>query len=109
MGRNCSLIVKDIYLDEDAFQIAADEYAKLAEDMKNLRQKISGLLDGLREGFDTPAGKVFFEACGSNLLQPLDDQLRVLQHVSDNLRNAKQKYQSVFDEYKLLKNAFDEA
>ncbi len=103
------MLVKDIYLDEDAFQAAVDEYAKLTEDMKNLRQRISGLLDGLREGFDTPAGKAFFESCGSNLLQPLDDQLRVLQHVSDNLRNSKQKYQSVFDEYKLLKNAFDKA
>lgn len=103
------MLIKDIYLDEAAFQAAADEYAELTEDMKNLRQRISKLLDGLREGFDTPAGKVFFESCGSNLLQPLDDQLRVLQHVSDNLRNSKQKYQSVFEEYKLLKSAFDRA
>lgn len=101
------MLVKDMYLDETAFQTAADDYAQLIEDMQNLRQKISGLLDGLREGFDTPAGRAFFESCGSNLLQPLDDQLRVLQHVSDNLRNAKQKYKSVFDEYKSLKNAFD--
>lgn len=101
------MLVKDIYLDEDAFQTAADDYAKLTEDMKHLRQRISGLLDSLRQGFDTPAGKVFFESCGSNLLQPLDDQLRVLQHVSDNLRSSRQMYQSVFDEYKSLKNAFD--
>ncbi len=101
------MLVKDIYLDEDAFQTAINDYTKLIEDMKDFRQRISRLLDRLREGFDTPAGKAFFESCGSNLLQPLDDQLRVFQHVSDNLKNSKQKYQSVFDEYKSLKNAFD--
>ena len=101
------MLIKDMYLNEDACQAAADDYVKLTEDMRNLRQRINALLDGLREGFDTPAGKAFFESCGMNLLQPLDDQLRVLQHVSDNLRDSKQKYQSVFDEYKSLKNAFD--
>ena len=101
------MLIKDMYLDEDAFQAAADDYVKLTEDMRNLRQRINALLDGLREGFDTPAGKAFFESCGMNRLQPLDDQLRGLQHFSDNLRDSKQKYQSVFDEYKSLKNTFD--
>lgn len=101
------MLVKDIYLDDGAFEKAVADYKQLTADMKSLRQRISGLLSGLREGFDTPAGRAFFESCGANLLKPLDDQLLVLEHVSANLSNAKSKYESVFAEYKRLNSAIN--
>lgn len=101
------IIGQEILLDEDAFVEASRRMAALVVEMNNLRNQVSGLLDELRRGFQTPAGAKFFQACGSNLLQPLDDQKRVIDHVSENLRNARQSYESVFQEFRALNDQIE--
>lgn len=96
---------KDIVLDDDEFQKAIDRFNKLSERINTLHNDVSASLDDLRAGFDTPAGHKFFEVCGNKLLDPMKDQARVIQHVSDNLRDATNSYQSVFDEFIELNNS----
>jgi uncharacterized protein YukE len=95
----------DIVLDQNAFQVAADDLQNLSEDLVKLENRIHSLLDELSTGFDTPAGARFFAACNGKLLEPMQDQARVITHVSQNLRNVRQAYQSVFDEYQSLNSA----
>lgn len=99
----------DVLLDESAFERAANRLDMLSHDMKELRQRVASLLEELQLGFDTPAGKVFFEACGSNLFQPMDYQILVITYVAENLRQARAEYQSVFTEYEALNNSIRNA
>ena len=96
------ILGQEVVLDEEAFTKAARNMTELAGKMDGLRNRISGLLAELQKGFQTPAGEKFFKACGSTLLQPLDDQKRVINHVSENLTIAQQSYQSVFQEFEKL-------
>lgn len=95
---------KDILLDNEAFIVAAGRLDELSKNMQELRKEISNLLEELKVGFDTPAGKKIYNSCRNNLLQPMDDQVRVISHVSENLLNAKNSYQSVFNEFEALNN-----
>lgn len=92
----------DILLDSEAFSNASTRLDNLARDMGKLRSDISGLLEELMKGFDTPAGHKFFTACDNALLKVLDDEVNVINHVSGNLKSAKTSYQSVFEGYQVL-------
>lgn len=98
---------KDILLDQDQFQSAANRFEQLSEDMTSLRQDIDKLLEELEKGFDTPAGRKFISSCKTSLLQPMDDMTAVIQHVSDNLSQARLKYESVFTEFQFVNNAIN--
>lgn len=102
MGYSWTLFSKDILLDDEAFRNAAAEFIQLSNDMNLLKKDIQDLLDELKTGFDTPAGKKFMEVCESGLLKALEDQANVIEHVSGNLKSAKNSYQSVFAEYQKL-------
>ena len=96
---------RNIVLDQNAFQAAADDLQSLSEDILRLESRIRSLLEELMVGFDTPAGTRFFAACNGKLLEPMHDQARVIAHVSKNLREARTTYQTVFDEYQALNSA----
>ncbi len=96
---------KDIVLDDLEFQRAVKRFDDLSNRINTLQEKVSKSLEDLRSGFDTPAGHKFFDVCGTKLLDPMKDQARVIKHVSDNLKDAKNSYQSVFDEFIELNNS----
>lgn len=93
---------KDIVIDDEKFNNASREFANLSKDIKDLRKDINNMLEDLKKGFDTPAGRKFVAACEEYLLKPMDDQVHVIEHVSSNLSQAKNMYQSVFSDYKAL-------
>lgn len=97
-------LTKDILLDSEEFKVASDQLSVLADDMSKLRQDIEKLLEELRTGFDTPAGHKFMDLCKKGLLQPMEDQALIIKHVSDNLNQARTKYESVFTEFQTLNN-----
>jgi uncharacterized protein YukE len=103
------MFTKDIILDEEAFKTASDRLKILSDDMQKLKKRIETLMAELRKGFDTPAGEKFFELCGSNLIKPLDDQAHVIEHVAQNLQDARNSYSSVFYEYQTLNSAISNA
>lgn len=102
-----TVFAKDIVLDDEVFRNAANRFSKLATRIDTLQGTVSERLEALRVGFDTPAGHKFFEACGTKLLDPMKDQARVIQYVSDNLNMARTSYQSVFDEFKNLNSTIN--
>ena len=98
---------QDIVLDEEAFDKAIEDFASLSEQLKQLRTEIEDALNGLKNGFNTPAGVKFINSCEKNLYEPLDAQK--LDHISSTLAESKQAYSSVFAEYEDLKNAINSA
>jgi len=97
-----SIFKNTIVLDEEAFQTASADLLELAGKIDSLRQDIEEMLSELQGGFDTPAGHQFVSACQTTLLDTLEKQKIVVEHVSKNLETAKSSYQSVFDEYRSL-------
>lgn len=104
-----SLFDKDIYLNDEAFNEAATQLETLAEKMSSLRSDIESLLSELKTGWESPAGEKFFLACGNTLIQPLIDQVNVINHVSSNLKTAKNSYETVFNDYRQLNEAIKNA
>ena len=100
-----TIFAKDIVLDEEAFELASKRLDDLSDRIQALQNNISTQLNDLKQGFQTPAGDKFFNVCGTKLLDPMKDQARVINHVSENLRNARSSYESVFQEYKELNNS----
>ena len=96
---------QDIVLDEEAFQQAIQDFNGLNKQLQQLRNDIEEMLDDLKTGFDTPAGRQFIASCRDNLLKPLDDQKLVLDHISETLEQSERAYRPVFDEYEALNNA----
>lgn len=99
---------QNILLDDEKFESAVNQFSALSEDMKKLRNDISKLLKELENGFDTPAGRKFVRSCRKGLLKPMDDQAAVIKHVSDNLNMARNRYESVFTEYRALNNMINQ-
>ncbi|MCR4645636.1 MAG: hypothetical protein K5695_09550 [Oscillospiraceae bacterium] len=92
----------DIVLDEAAFERAVNDLADLAVQLQNLRDDVEGLLNTLQSGFDTPAGRKFIGSCRNNLIQPLEQQKLVIEHISSTLNDVKGAYSPVFTEYESL-------
>ena len=100
-----TIFTKDMVLDQEAFNQAVQRFNELSERMTTLQTKISDDLNNLRTGFDTPAGKKFFDVCGTKLLDPMRDQALIIQHVAENLKMAKTSYDSVFQEFSEVNNS----
>lgn len=98
---------EDIVLDEAAFHKAVSELAALAEQLQQLRAGIEDMLNKLKVGFDTPAGAKFVNACERNLVQPLEAQKLVLNHMHQSLSESKRAYEKVFREYEQLQAAIN--
>lgn len=105
MGSMDSLLNEDIIIDEAAFNTAVNEFLELSGKLQSLKSEIDDMLNDLKAGFDTPAGRKFLSACDTNLKKPLDDQKLVIQHVSDTLKEVRSAYQPVFQEYESLQSA----
>ena len=103
-----TLFNDDIVLDEEAFTKAVTDFSALSKQLQNLRNDIEEMLNILKAGFDTPAGRKFLNACEVNLFAPLDAQKLVLDHISSTLQESKQAYESVFREYEALQAAINQ-
>lgn len=107
IGSSDIMFGQDIVLDEEAFEKAAEDFENLSNKLKNLRADIESMLDDIKAGFDTPAGVKFINSCEKNLLEPLDNQKLVIDHIKETLRISKQQYESVFSEYSALQNTIN--
>ena len=98
-----------IIIDEEAFDTAISEFNELSNKLKKLRDEVESMMDVLKDGFNTPAGVKFINACEANLYKPLNEQKLVIDHISTTLKESKQAYQSVFNEYDLLQAEINKA
>ncbi len=94
----------DVLIDEQNLAMLANEFNELANDVRNLRKEVQEMLEELKNGFDTPAGRKFYNSCASGLLTPLDQQATVMDHIAENINTAKNMYQPVFEEYREIVN-----
>lgn len=98
---------EDIVLDEAAFDTAIRDFDALGIQLKKLKMDIEDMMNELKQGFDTPAGRKFIASCEKNLSKPLDAQELVLNHIATTLRESKQAYESVFQEYEALQTTIN--
>lgn len=98
---------KDIVLDEEAFSKAINDFEELGNKLQKLQKDIKEMLDSLKAGFDTPAGRKFLSSCETNLNVPLDAQEKVIRHISTTLTESRQAYESVFSEYSALQSVIN--
>ena len=96
---------KTMVIDEEAFTKASADFKGLADKIRGLQNDINEMLTDIKNGFDTSAGRKFIKACEGTLLEPLERQRIVVDHIADNLNMAKSSYQSVFDEYREVTNS----
>lgn len=99
---------EDIILDESAFDTAIQDFDALGMQLKKLKTDIEDMLNDLKKGFDTPAGRKFIASCEKNLSKPMEAQELVLKHISTTLSESKQAYESVFREYETLQTAINQ-
>ena len=95
---------RDIIIDEEAFDRAVSQLQELINDIKALETNVNEMLLVLSTGFDTPAGRKFINSCKLYVIAPIFQQEVVITQVCENLKIAKNGYQSVFDEYRRLLN-----
>ncbi|MER2080027.1 MAG: hypothetical protein ABS876_00725 [Ruminococcus sp.] len=93
-----------ILIDEEEFVVAANGFRELSQEVNRLYEDVRNMLDDLKTGFDTPAGRKFYDSCANGLLIPLIEQKIVIEHIADNLITAKNLYAPVFDEYRDIVN-----
>lgn len=103
-----AFILQDIVLDEEAFDTAARDFEALGRQLQKLREDIEEMLNGLKAGFNTPAGVKFINSCEKNLYEPLDAQKIVIEHISQTLADSRRTYESVFREYEALQTAINQ-
>lgn len=102
-------IYGDLIIDEEAFDKAVEDFSQLSSKLQALRTDVEEIVNGLKTGFDTPAGRLFINSCEKNLFEPLDAQKIVLDHISSSLKEARQTYSSVFDEYDSFQTTIKES
>lgn len=75
----------DIVLDSEAFHTASADMKELKIRTENLREKLDTLYQELATALNTPAGKELDLTAEKVLLQPIDDMLLVIDHISATL------------------------
>jgi len=84
-------------INEESLKKAKTSYQEQAERMRNLKVKLSIAVDGIKEGWDSKAGDEFFKKYNNEWEKNITDYIDVIQHMSDNMKIADDKYQTVFD------------
>ena len=109
MGVSDVMFGEDIVLDEEAFTTAVQKFDELSVKLEKLRTDIEDMLNILKPGFDTPAGRKLVSACEEQLFEPMKAQKQVLDHISSTLKQSKKSYASVFQAYEELQATINQA
>jgi WXG100 family type VII secretion target len=84
-------------VNEEALKKAKVTYREQSQRMRDLKSKLSTAVDGIKDGWDSKAGDAFFTKYDNEWVQNIKDYIDVIQHMSDNMQIADDKYQTVFD------------
>lgn len=75
----------DILLDDSAFNTASAEMKQLKTDTENLKTKMQKMYEDLQNAMDTPSGDAVELVSSKVLLEPIDNLLLVVDHISSTL------------------------
>ena len=84
-------------INEESLKKAKTTYHDQAQRMRDLKTKLSTAVDGIKEGWNSKAGDEFFNKYDEEWEKNITDYIDVIQHMSDNMKIADNKYQTVFD------------
>lgn len=87
-----------LYIDKEVLDRAKNDYYSYAEQMGELRNNLAGAINEIRAGWQSDAGKAFFEKFDNEWEKNLNYYIQVIEHMSKNMEIAENKYQTVFDE-----------
>jgi WXG100 family type VII secretion target len=86
-----------LQVNEESLKKAKTSYNEQAQRMRELKVKLCTAVDGIKEGWDSKAGDEFFKKYDNEWVKNITDYIDVIQHMSDNMQIADNKYQTVFD------------
>ena len=97
----------DILLDDKAFDTASAEMKQLKTDTENLKIKMQKMYEDLQNAMDTPAGDAVELVSSKVLLEPIDNLLLVVDHISSTLAQiiSTEYYKKVFDKFEELNSS----
>lgn len=75
----------DIILDDAAFKTASSEMKALKTRTETLKKKLETMYKELITALNTPAGKQVEVTAKKVLIQPIEDLLLVIEHISETL------------------------
>lgn len=90
-------------VNEESLKKAKGTYQEQAQRMRALKAKLSTAVSGIKEGWDSKAGDAFFKKYDNEWEKNITDYSEVIQHMSDNMSIADNKYQTVFDTAEKIK------
>jgi WXG100 family type VII secretion target len=88
---------------EEALKKARDIYSDQAQEMRDLKTKLSIAVDDIKEGWNSSAGDEFFKKYDDEWIKNINNYIDVIQHMSDNMDIANNKYLTVFDNAEKIK------
>ena len=77
-------------ISEEAMDAAKSSYDDCVEKMKQLRKNLKKAVEEIRSGWDSDGGKEWYKN--------FNDYIAVMEHMSENIQKAKNKYQPLFEE-----------
>lgn len=90
-------------VNEESLKKAKLSYNEQAQRMRELKSKLSRAVDDIKEGWKSNAGDEFFKKFDNEWEKNITDYIDVIQHMSDNMKIADDKYQKVFDTAEKIK------
>lgn len=90
-------------VNEESLKKAKATYQEQSQRMRDLKAKLSTAVSGIKEGWDSSAGDEFFKKYDNEWEKNITDYIEVIQHMSDNMNIADNKYQTVFDTAEIIK------
>ena len=85
-------------ISEEAMDAAKSSYDDCVEKMKQLRKILKKAVEEIRSGWDSDGGKAFFKKFDDEWYKNFNDYIAVMEHMSENIQKAKNKYQPLFEE-----------
>lgn len=87
-----------LIISEEAMNKAQENYLECATRMDSLKTKLQAAVEDIRSGWDSDAGKAFFEKFDDEWCKHLTDYTAVIKHMSENMEDSIRKYHPLFED-----------
>jgi WXG100 family type VII secretion target len=90
----------DLAFDTDALRQYGKRYGSIAEDLRNMSERLDTLLTELKEaGWTTPAGTAFHEMVNSNWGENIEKYAQLLDTLQNILESAASEYDNLVENH----------
>lgn len=90
----------DLGFDTSELRRAANEYSKVASELRKMSSDLDNLLEGLKDsGWTTPAGTAFYEMTQTNWSKNIEKYASLLDTLESILLDAANEYEGLMIDY----------